>query len=198
MKIKIFAVIDTNVLVSSAISQKSFPYDIMQLINSGNVIPIFDGRMLNEYYKVFDYDKFKGKDLKMPLFSKEDVYDILYSVVSNGIFIDDVKETEIYFSDIDDIPFFEVKMSSDEFDPYLVTGNEKHFPKTVSVVTPKEMLSIMKYLERFLSKDENYDKVVQDLIQRYISTPKYTSGTSLLEKIFDKENKVIRSSFFEK
>lgn len=42
----------------------------------------------------------------------------------------------------DDIVFFEVAMSKEG--TFLVTGNTKHFPKVPTVVTPAEMLEIMK------------------------------------------------------
>ena len=54
MKIKAFAILDTNVLVSAVISSSGYPYDILRLIQSGNVIPIYDERMLNEYKEVFN------------------------------------------------------------------------------------------------------------------------------------------------
>ena len=38
--------------------------------------------------------------------------------------------------------FYEVALSKD--DAYLVTGNKKHFPQTPIVVTPAEMLEILK------------------------------------------------------
>ena len=42
-----------------------------------------------------------------------------------------------------DSPIYAVLMSSSEYDPYLVTGNIKHFPKADRVVTPKEMMDII-------------------------------------------------------
>lgn len=44
--------------------------------------------------------------------------------------------------DADDIVFYEVKMSLD--DAYLVTGNTRHFPKEPFVVTPAEMIEVLK------------------------------------------------------
>lgn len=45
--------------------------------------------------------------------------------------------------DEDDRIFYEVALSKD--DAYLVTGNQKHFPKTPIVVTPAEMLEILSH-----------------------------------------------------
>ena len=46
------------------------------------------------------------------------------------------------FPDPKDIVFYEVALSKE--DAYLVTGNSKHFPKTPIVVTPAEMLEILR------------------------------------------------------
>ena len=47
-----------------------------------------------------------------------------------------------FFPDPKDVVFYEVAISKD--DAYLVTGNIKHFPKKPIVVTPSEMLEILK------------------------------------------------------
>ena len=47
MKIKSFAVIDTNVVVSSVISKTGFPKIIIEYVEEGNIIPIYDKRILN-------------------------------------------------------------------------------------------------------------------------------------------------------
>ena len=44
--------------------------------------------------------------------------------------------------DEDDAVFYEVAMSVE--DAYLVTGNIRHFPKVSKVVTPAEMIKIVK------------------------------------------------------
>ena len=46
------------------------------------------------------------------------------------------------FPDPDDIVFYEVKMSVD--DAYLITGNIKHFPKNPLVVTPLQMVEVLR------------------------------------------------------
>ena len=47
-----------------------------------------------------------------------------------------------FFPDPKDVVFYEVALSKD--DAYLVTGNTKHFPKKPIVVTPAEMLEILR------------------------------------------------------
>ena len=51
-------------------------------------------------------------------------------------------KTEDSFIDLKDVVFYEVALSHEGSS--LVTGNIKHFPKSPIVVTPAEMLAIMK------------------------------------------------------
>lgn len=46
------------------------------------------------------------------------------------------------FPDADDAVFYEVALSKE--DSYLVTGNQRHFPKSPIVVTPAEMLQLVR------------------------------------------------------
>ncbi len=140
MRVKTFAVIDTNVVVS-AIMSDGYPNDIIEIVREGNIIPVFDKRMLSEYNEVLSRKKFG--------FAPQNIYDTLYNIVSNGILINDVEQAKAKFVDRDDIPFFEVKESSGELDSYLVTGNLKHFPKSDSTVTPKELINTMKLFDVF-------------------------------------------------
>lgn len=188
MKIKAFAVIDTNVLVSSLMTD-NFPRELIDLVQSKNIIPVFDKRMLNEYYEVLSRDKFG--------FPLESIYDVLYSTVNNGLFINDVEQAKIELKDKDDIAFFEVKESSGELSSYLVTGNTKHFPKSNSTVTPKEFLNILEMLERYVKTDFDYDKSIEEIKATQLSTPKYTSGQELVNEIFDTEGKKVNESYFE-
>ncbi len=51
---------------------------------------------------------------------------------------------DVTMPDLDDIVFYAVVMERrKEDDAYLVTGNQKHFPKEPFIVTPKEMLDII-------------------------------------------------------
>lgn len=186
MKLKTFAVLDTNVLVSATLSKTGFPRDIFTLTENGNIIPIFDERILREYNDVLHYEKFS--------FDEESIYDTLYPVISNGMLINDVEQAKAKFSDRTDIPFFEVKESSEELDSYLVTGNKKHFPESSSTVTPKELLNIMERLDKWVAVDFNYEKNIEEIKQMQTSTSKYTSGKELIDEMFNAEDKTINLS----
>lgn len=185
MKLKSFAVIDTNVIISSLMSD-SYPRQTLNLVETQNIIPIFDNRMLKEYYDVLNRDKFH--------FSSQTIYDTMYVIVDNGILINDVEQAKAKFSDRTDIPFFEVKESSEELDSYLVTGNKKHFPESSSTVTPKELLNIMEKLDKWVAVDFDYEKNIEEIKQMQTSTSKYTSGKDLIDDIFDTNNKTINPS----
>lgn len=201
MKIKAFVIIDTNVLVSAMLSNSKAPFEVLELVEKGNLIPIFDKRMLKEHYEVFHYDKFKDP---RHLITDEMLQNIIYTLVKNGIFINDVEtiKQELYdiIPDKDDIPFFEVKESSQEFESMLVTGNTDDYPipNDACIVTPKELLVILQQMERFIQRDFEYEKVISKLIETNLDDSKYTSGDELLNDIFeDIPTKIIRRSYFE-
>lgn len=177
MKIKAFAVLNTNVLVSAVISSSGYPYDILRLIQSGNVIPIYDERMLNEYKEVFHYDKLK--------ISEETFQQTFTLILKSGLLIQDVETTKAQLLDQSDIPFFEVKESSEEFNSVLVTGNLKHYPEQRDIITPKEFILLLDQMERFIKIDFDYEKNVQQIIGDQIASGKYIEGY----KVFGDENK---------
>lgn len=133
---KIYAVIDTNVIVSALITsnRESNPNQVVKAINIGHITPIYNDEIESEYKRVLHYPK-----LKIP----EDQIDTFISTLRKfGIKVDRTKVYEETFTDPDDIVFYEVKMSVD--DSYLVTGNQKHFPVKSFVVTPTQMVEILK------------------------------------------------------
>lgn len=106
--IKVFAVIDTNVLVSSMRNKTlnsnidSAVTEISRLIEKGNIIPLFDERILSEYYAVLNYSKFGFSDIPNVIDSQMNL------ILSKGIYVNKVKELDLYFKDKTDIPFYEV------------------------------------------------------------------------------------------
>lgn len=202
MKFKAFAVIDTNVLISAALTPNGYPSQIFNLVGSGNIIPIFDERMLDEHYRVLKYPKFT--------FDEQTIYNTLRRIVENGILINDVEQAKVKLNDADDIPFFEVKESSKEFDSYLVTGNIKHFsvsdqPNPLHrTVTPEAMVSIMfegdsllKLFEQQYPYEVDYSQSVDNKIKQHLATAKYTSGKELIDEIFDTQSQKVKTTYFE-
>ena len=130
-----YAVIDTNVLVSSMLKHDSIPGIIVDLCTNGPITPIINDKIVDEYREVLTRNKFD--------FSEEDVDNAINDFISSAISCDRVDIDE-YFKDKGDIVFYEIVMSSNQYrDTYLVTGNIKHFPIKPFVVTPREMLEII-------------------------------------------------------
>lgn len=135
-KNKILAVIDTNVLVSSLFSKdgQSNPALVISSILNEKIIPLYNSEIIEEYRDVLSRDKFR-----FPSY----IVDNLVSVFEHfGIDTARTNVSDEVFPDSDDIVFYEVKMSEDE--AFLVTGNLRHFPKNPLVVTPAQMIDILK------------------------------------------------------
>ena len=135
MKDKIFAVIDTNVIVSALLSSKleSNPVKVFRAIVQERIVPLFNDEILEEYKNVLSRSKFH---LDLPL-----IETVIKAIIADGLNIDRTPAADIDFPDPKDIVFYEVALSVE--DSYLVTGNIKHFPVKPFVVTPAEMVRIL-------------------------------------------------------
>ena len=130
----IYAVIDTNVLVSAMLTHnnQSATIKIMEAMFANRIIPLYNEEIISEYEDVLHRAKFG--------FSEAEVSYYLKTLKKVGIHGQRITSSE-NFPDPKDIVFYEVALSKE--DAYLVTGNKKHFPRTPIVVTPAEMLEIL-------------------------------------------------------
>ncbi len=130
----IYAVIDTNVLVSALLThnKQSATFLVMDALLSNQIVPLYNEEILCEYEDVLHRAKFG--------FSEADIDNFLETMKQAGIHSQRISSSE-FFPDPKDVVFYEVALSKD--DAYLVTGNKKHFPKTPIVVTPAEMIEIL-------------------------------------------------------
>ena len=130
----IYAVIDTNVLVSAMLThnKQSATFLVMEAMFANKIIPLYNEEIINEYEDVLHRAKFG--------FSEVEVSQYLKSLRQAGIHSQRIASTE-YFPDPKDVVFYEVALSKE--DAYLVTGNKKHFPNKPIVVTPAEMVEIL-------------------------------------------------------
>ena len=130
----IYAVIDTNVLVSALLTRNchSVTYRILESLLERKIKMLYNDDILKEYKDVLSRSKFH--------FPIEDVNNIINFVVEEGL-LSTRKRSKEYFPDPKDVVFYEVAISREN--AYLVTGNEKHFPNKPIVVTPAEMLEIL-------------------------------------------------------
>lgn len=132
---KVFAVLDTNVLVSAFLKSESVPGIVVREALEGKIIPLINEDILEEYEAVLKRKKFK--------INAYDVDRFLKDFGKRAISLKGYKSDEA-FVDESDVVFFEVVMEArEEEDAYLVTGNIKHFPVCSYVVTPRQMLDIL-------------------------------------------------------
>ena len=130
----VYAVIDTNIIVSSFITKNpsSATRRVINSMLNGKIKPLYNDEILDEYFDVLNRSKFH--------LSENRIYELLNFFKENGI------DTSRFpydgdMPDEDDRVFYEVSLSED--DSFLVTGNLKHFPKTPKVITAAQMMEIL-------------------------------------------------------
>lgn len=130
----IYAVIDTNILVSALITHNPDAATVRVLENlfTHKLTPLYNSEIMDEYREVLHRAKFKLAD--------SDITPLLNFIEEYGI---DSMRTPFNgdMPDEDDRTFYEVTLSRE--DSFLVTGNLKHFPKTPIVVTAAQMIDIL-------------------------------------------------------
>ena len=133
----IYAVIDTNVLVSAMLTHnnQSATIQVMEAMFANKIIPLYNKEIISEYEDVLHRAKFG--------FSEADICHYVETLKQVGVDSQRIASSE-NFPDPKDVVFYEVALSKE--DAYLVTGNKKHFPQTPIVVTPAEMLAILNSL----------------------------------------------------
>ena len=131
---KVYAVIDTNVLVSAMLTHnlESATTKTIEAIVSGKIQPLYNPEIIEEYEDVLYRKKF---DL-----DNDDVSQMIRFIIQVGMNIERTKSNEV-FPDQSDAVFYEVALSKEG--SFVVTGNLKHFPKSPIVVTPAEILDII-------------------------------------------------------
>lgn len=135
----IYAVIDTNVLVSALLThhKEASTAKVVELLLEGGFIPLYDENIIEEYEEVLHRAKFN-------LLSG--VADSLISfIVEHGIETSRSAFVES-MPDEDDRVFYEVALSNEE--SFLVTGNLKHYPQTPKVVSPTDFVNMIKNLQK--------------------------------------------------
>lgn len=127
----IYAVLDTNILVSTLLSKskESTISRLMHAVIEGRITPLYSSEIIEEYREVLSRYKFHFPQ-------------VLQEALINRIMNKGIDSERVPFDDLmpdeDDRVFYEVALSRD--DSFLVTGNLKHFPVSPIVVSPAEML----------------------------------------------------------
>ena len=130
----IYAVIDTNVLVSALITKnpEAATAKVVRLLLEQEFIPLYDAGIIAEYEDVLHRSKF-------PIL-KETADALISFVIENGIESSRVNFAES-MPDEDDRVFYEISLSQE--DSFLVTGNLKHYPTSPRIITPAQFLEIV-------------------------------------------------------
>lgn len=130
----VYAVIDTNILVSALITHNSnaSTVKVLESLFLQRFIPLYNEDIIIEYEDVLHRRKFKLTEDQIRL--------VIDCVKQNGIDSERLSY-DGNMPDEDDRVFYEVALS--EEDSFLVTGNLKHFPKTPKVITAAQMMEIL-------------------------------------------------------
>lgn len=141
MSDRIFAVVDTNVLVSALISKSidSNPMKVFRAIVTEQIVPLYNDEILQEYQSVLSREKFH--------LDKTLIETVLKAIVTDGLCLDRTPAVDVEFPDPKDVVFYEIVLSKE--DSYLITGNIKHFPIRPFVVT---RLKLFEYLNQNRAK----------------------------------------------
>lgn len=100
---KIFAVIDTNVIVSALLKKESNHGKVVLNTLAGIITPVYSKEIIAEYNEVLSRKKFK--------FSNEVIDSIIQAIIKNGKELS-VIATEEKPTDSDDVVFYEVTTDS--------------------------------------------------------------------------------------
>ena len=134
-------VVDTNVVVSGLLQARGPSGQIVRWLANGALTLAFDARILIEYREVLGRPKFR--------FDPELVGEFLDHLERTGLSTAPAP-LRTHLADPDDEPFLEVALAAKV--PFLVTGNQRHFPKQmegVQIVSPRELVEVFR--SNFLS-----------------------------------------------
>jgi len=130
----IYAVIDTNVLVSALITHnpEAATAKVVRLLLEQEFVPLYDADIIAEYEDVLYRAKF-------PIL-KETADALISFIIENGI-----EASRGIFDepmpDEEDRVFYEVSLSQE--DSFLVTGNLKHYPTSPHVIAPADFINLI-------------------------------------------------------
>ena len=137
---KIFAVVDTNVLVSALLAkhEDSPTITVVEKLFDSTVVPVFSKTILEEYSEVLHRARFGFEPAMVDAFLQE--------VAKRGILLEP-GQTNLVLPDMKDVPFYAVTLAHGDDKTYLITGNLKHFPVKPFIVTPAQFLEKIRQAE---------------------------------------------------
>lgn len=149
-----YAVFDTNVLVSSLLTKRrdSATALVVNAISDGVIVPLYNQEILSEYEDVLHRDKFP--------FSGKSIQNLLNVIKQFGQTVDTKTSwlEEQDMPDSGDVVFFRVVMEKRDAEAWLITGNLRHFPRKPFIVTPTEMIRILRDGSEIVSERRDSSK----------------------------------------
>lgn len=128
--------LDTNVLVSAALTADGACARVVGMLGAGAFEVCADDRILGEYEDVLH-----RPELKIDAGGAAVLIEFIRGAALPVVAI----PLDAALPDADDLPFLEVAASAQAI---LVTGNERHYPKSschgVTVVRPREFLELIR------------------------------------------------------
>jgi uncharacterized protein len=126
-------VLDTNIVVSAALSTEGAPAAVLDLALGKHILMLVMPAILSEYEKVLQYPKLKLDPVRVAAFLS-DIRRASQTVVTH--------RTLSISRDESDNRFYECADGGNA--DYIVTGNIRHFPvrhKKTEIVTPSEFIA---------------------------------------------------------
>ena len=128
-------VLDTNVLVSGLLSQKSWPAKILDLIMADHIQVAYDDRILGEYEEVLSRPELHIAPPRM--------FAVVDHIELAGIFVAPEALPKEGYTDPDDVMFAEVFITSQA--DALITGNLRHYKpllkRNALVLSPAQFMA---------------------------------------------------------
>ena len=132
----LYAVIDTNVLVSALLNINSNPGKVLLSVFNSETRPLLNAEIIAEYRDVLAREKFH--------FPAETVDIVMNRLAAVSMNINAAEGEFPEITDPKDRCFFAVTMTGRlSEDALLVTGNIRHFPAKPFVVTPAQFVAML-------------------------------------------------------
>ena len=124
-------VLDTNIIVSAALSSEGNPAKIIKLVSINDNIQIYYSPAIHDEYKrVLSYERLN--------FSVDKQTRAVNLIEKNGICVQP-ETSEIPMPDESDRIFYDTAKA---INAYLLTGNLKHYPEDPQIVTPARFIEV--------------------------------------------------------
>ena len=124
-------VLDTNIIISAALSSKGNPAKIIRLIAVNDSMQIYYSHsILDEYKKVLSYERLNLSDEKQTR--------AVNLIEKNGMCIQP-ETSDIPLPDESDRIYYDTAKA---VNAYLITGNLRHYPDEPKIVSPARFVEI--------------------------------------------------------